>query len=42
MKFEDIKEPEDFFLTKEFKELPWTKRVMIRIKIAFYMAINML
>jgi hypothetical protein len=30
-----MKEISDIFITKEFKELRWTQRVWIRIKVAF-------
>jgi len=37
-----MKELEDIFLTKEFKSLPWKKRIIIRLKIAFFQTINFL
>jgi hypothetical protein len=33
---------EDIFDTKEFKSLPWIKRVWIRIQIAFIQTIKMI
>jgi len=39
---EDYKEIEDIFLTKEFKSLTWSKRLWIRIKVAFFVTINIL
>jgi hypothetical protein len=35
-------EIEDIFLTDEFKSLSWSKRLWIRIKVAFIVTINML
>jgi len=37
-----IKEPEDIFLTEEFKSLPFLKRVWIRLKVAFFVTITMI
>lgn len=37
-----MNEPEDFFNTEEFKSLTWSKRLWIRIKVAFIVTINML
>jgi len=35
-----MKELEDIFLTEEFKSLPWRKRFIIRLKVAFFQTIN--
>jgi hypothetical protein len=35
-------EIEDIFLTDEFKSLSWSKRLWIRVKVAFIVTINML
>jgi hypothetical protein len=35
-----MKELEDIYKTKEFKSLPWRKRIIIRLKIAFFQTIN--
>lgn len=34
-------EPEDIFKTEEFKALPWKKRFLLRLKIAFFATISM-
>jgi len=36
-----VKEAEDLFQTKEFKELPLCKRLWIRLVIAFHATISM-
>ena len=33
---------EDIFETKEFKQLPWKKRLWIRIKVAFFGMLEMM
>ena len=35
-----MKELEDIFLTKEFKSLPWRKRFIIKLKVAFHQFVN--
>jgi len=34
------KELEDLFLTEEFKSLPWSKRLWVRIRVAFIATIT--
>jgi hypothetical protein len=36
----EFNEPEDYFLTEEFKSLPLLKRIGIRLKVAFFMTIS--
>jgi hypothetical protein len=36
-----MKELEDIFNTEEFKNLKWTKRVWIRLQVAFIQTINL-
>jgi len=36
----EIKELEDIFKTKEFKSLPWNKRFIVRLKVAFFQALT--
>jgi hypothetical protein len=35
-----MEEAEDLFRTKEFKALPWRKRIWIRLVIAFFATIS--
>ena len=35
-----MKELEDIYKTKEFKSLPWRKRIIIRLKVAIYQFLN--
>ena len=36
-----MQEIEEIFNTKEFKELPWKKRFLIRLQVAFFGNIEM-
>jgi hypothetical protein len=41
LRIDEIKEPEDLFLTKEFQDLSWGQRTWIRLKIAFFQTLSM-